>query len=196
MTNVARVADIVVLPLLQLISGLFVISLLALGVLLVGKLVAVGLITVLLCAYLGFTFAVTPFLRFAARQRIRLEMEANEILSGSMRTIVDLQLTGSEPYFERRYAAAGRSVIGFAAKAEILPELPRALIEPFGITMIFAVGMLPLLGSQDPTGLARIVPFLATVAITSLKLTPPLQDCFRAATCLRAGLPDLQEILS
>lgn len=196
MTNVARVADIVVLPLLQLISGLFVISLLALGVLLVGKLVAVGLITVLLCAYMGFTFAVTPFLRFAARQRIRLEMEANEILTGSMRTIVDLQLTGSEPYFERRYAAAGRSVIGFAAKAEILPELPRALIEPFGITMIFAVGMLPLLGSQDPTGLARIVPFLATVAVTSLKLTPPLQDCFRAVTCLRAGLPDLQEILS
>ncbi|MEB3261755.1 MAG: ABC transporter ATP-binding protein [Cyanobacteriota bacterium] len=195
MINVVRVSDIVVLPLLQLISGVFVITLLSLGVLAVGKLIAVTLIATLLLAYVGFTFAVTPFLRFAARQRIALEMETNSVLAESMRTILDLQLTGSEPYFERRYAAAGRTAIPFIWKAEVLPEAPRALIEPFGITMIFAIGMLPLLSSQDASGIARIVPFLATVAITSLKLTPPLQDCFRAVTALRAGLPDLQETL-
>jgi ATP-binding cassette subfamily B protein len=36
---------------------------------------------------------------------------------------------------------------------------------------------------------------LATVAVTSLKLTPPLQDAFRSITSLRAGLPDLNETL-
>jgi ATP-binding cassette subfamily B protein len=41
----------------------------------------------------------------------------------------------------------------------------------------------------------NIIPFLATVAVTSLKLTPPLQDSFRAITSLRAGLPDLEETL-
>jgi TolA-binding protein len=69
-------------------------------------------------------------------------------------------------------------------------------IEPFGITMIFAAGMLPLLSNPDPGALLKIIPFLATVAVTSLKLTPPLQDSFRAITSLRAGLPDLEETLT
>ncbi|WP_311134353.1 ABC transporter ATP-binding protein [Synechococcus sp. CS-1332] len=193
--NVSRVADIVVLPLLQLASGVFVIALLSAGMLFVGKLLAVGLILGLLAGYLLISTAITPFLRFAARQRILLEMRTNTILSESMRTVLDVQLTGSEPYFERHYQEAGRETIPFIWKADVLPETPRALIEPLGITMIFAAGMLPLLSNPDPGALLKIIPFLATVAVTSLKLTPPLQDSFRAITSLRAGLPDLEETL-
>ncbi|MEA5413851.1 ABC transporter ATP-binding protein [Synechococcus sp. BA-132 BA5] len=193
--NVARVADIVVLPLLQLASGVFVIILLSAGMLIVGKLLAVALILGLLAGYLLISTAITPFLRFAARQRILLELRTNTILSESMRTILDVQLTGSEPYFERHYQEAGRETIPFIWKADVLPETPRALIEPLGITMIFAAGMLPLLSNPDPGALLKIIPFLATVAVTSLKLTPPLQDSFRAITSLRAGLPDLEETL-
>ena len=193
--NVARVADIVVLPLLQLASGIFVIILLSAGMLIVGKLLAVALILGLLAGYLLISTAITPFLRFAARQRILLELRTNTILSESMRTILDVQLTGSEPYFERHYQEAGRETIPFIWKADVLPETPRALIEPLGITMIFAAGMLPLLSNPDPGALLKIIPFLATVAVTSLKLTPPLQDSFRAITSLRAGLPDLEETL-
>jgi ATP-binding cassette subfamily B protein len=112
-----------------------------------------------------------------------------------MRTILDVQLTGSEPYFEKRYSEAGRNAIPFTWKADVLPEAPRALIEPFGITMIFGAGILPILFNPDSSSLVKIVPFLATVAVTSLKLTPPLQDAFRSITSLRAGLPDLQETL-
>jgi ATP-binding cassette subfamily B protein len=193
--NVARVADIVVLPVLQLVSGVFVVTLLSIGVLAVGKLMAVGLIVSLILGYLTISTLITPFLRFAARKRITLEAETNNVLSESMRTILDVQLSGSEPYFERRYGEAGRSAIPFIWKAEVLPEFPRALIEPFGITMIFAAGILPILFKPDASGLVRIVPFLATVAIASLKLTPPLQEAFRSITSLRAGLPDLDETL-
>ena len=41
----------------------------------------------------------------------------------------------------------------------------------------------------------EIVPFLATIAVASLKLTPPLQDLFRGITDLRGGIPDLEESL-
>lgn len=193
--NIARVADIVVLPVLQIVSGLFVVTLLSIGVLAVGRLLAVVLIGGLIMGYLLLSTLITPFLRFAARQRITLEAETNNVLAESMRSILDVQLTGSEPYFQRRYRAAGRDAIPFIWKAEVLPEAPRALIEPLGITMIFAAGILPILFNPDSSGLITIVPFLATVAVTSLKLTPPLQDCFRSITSLRAGLPDLQETL-
>ena len=193
--NVARVADIVVLPLLQLLSGFFVIVLLSIGVLAVGKLVAVVLIVGLVASYFLISMSITPFLRFAARQRITLEMETNNILTESLRTILDVQLSGSEPYFEKQYTEAGRLAVPFIWKAEVLPELPRALIEPLGITMIFAIGLLPLMQASDTTSIVKIVPFLATVAVAATKLTPPLQDCFRSVTSLRAGLPDLEETL-
>ena len=193
--NVARVADIVVLPFLQLLSGFFVIVLLSVGILFVGRLVAVALIVSLVVAYLLISATITPFLRFAARQRIALEMETNAVLNEALRTIVDVQLSGSEPYFEQQYAKAGRLAIPFVWKSGVLPELPRALIEPLGITMIFVIGMLPLLTSKDSTSIITIVPFLATVAVAATKLTPPLQDCFRSVTSLRAGLPDLEETL-
>jgi ATP-binding cassette subfamily B protein len=193
--NVARVAEIVVLPFLQLLSSFFVIVLLSLGVLIVGRLIAVSLIIGLVISYFLISTSITPFLRFAARQRIELDIQTNAVLTESMRTIVDVQLSGSEPYFEQQYANAGRLAIPFIWKAAVLPELPRALIEPLGITMIFAIGMLPSLNSPDPSSIVKIVPFLATVAVAATKLTPPLQDCFRSVTSLRAGLPDLEETL-
>ena len=195
LVNVARVAEIVVLPVLQLVSGLVVVFLLSVGVLAAGKLLAISLIISLVIGYLLISSIITPFLRFAARQRIVLEAETNSILSESMRTILDVQLTGSESYFQQRYCEAGRNAIPYIWKAEVFPETPRALIEPLGITLIFASGILPILFNPDPSGLVKIVPFLATVAIASLKLTPPLQDAFRSITSLRAGLPDLQAVL-
>ena len=60
----------------------------------------------------------------------------------SMRTIIDVHLNSSESYFEKRYKLAGKNSFPFIWKAEVLPELPRSLIEPFGITLIFAIGLL------------------------------------------------------
>jgi ATP-binding cassette subfamily B protein len=122
-------------------------------------------------------------------------MQTNNVLTESLRTILDVQLSGSEPYFEKQFTKAGRLAVPFIWKAEVLPELPRALIEPLGITMIFVIGLLPLMQSPDETSIIKIVPFLATVAVAATKLTPPLQDCFRSVTSLRAGLPDLEETL-
>ena len=112
-----------------------------------------------------------------------------------MRTIIDVHLTGSESYFEKRYKLAGKTSFPFIWKAEVLPEFPRSLIEPFGITLIFAIGLFPYITGQNNSILIEIVPFLATIAVAALKLTPPLQDSFRALTCMRASIPDLEEIL-
>ena len=76
-----------------------------------------------------------------------------------------------------------------------MPELPRSLIEPFGITLIFSIGLFPYVTNSNPENFVEIVPFLATIAVASLKLTPPLQDLFRGITDLRGGIPDLEESL-
>ncbi len=193
--NISRVSEFLVRPILQISSGLCVITFICIAVLFIAKSIALYLIISLLIFYIFISLFVTPFIRYSSRQRIKLEKETNNILTESMRTIIDVHLTSSEPYFENKYKLAGENSFPFLWKAEVLPEFPRSLIEPFGITLIFAIGLFPYLTGQKDSILIEIVPFLATIAVAALKLTPPLQDSFRALTSMRASIPDLEEIL-
>ena len=193
--NISRVSEFLVRPILQISSGLCVITFICIAVLFIAKSIALYLIISLLIFYVFISLFVTPFIRYSSRQRIKLEKETNNILTESMRTIIDVHLTGSESYFAKKYKLAGQNSFPFIWKAEVLPEFPRSLIEPFGITLIFGIGLFPYINGQNDSMLIEIVPFLATIAVAALKLTPPLQDSFRALTSMRASIPDLEEIL-
>ncbi len=107
--NISRVSEFLVKPILQIASGLFVISFICVAVLFIAKSIALYLIISLLIFYIFISLFVTPFIRFASRQRIRLEKQTNNVLTESMRTIIDVHLTGSEPYFEKKYILAGKT---------------------------------------------------------------------------------------
>ena len=193
--NVGSVSDVIVFPLMRLISGIFVIILITVAMLFVGKEIAFYLIIILIVAYFSITSIITPFLRLANSKRIDLQMKTNNILTESIRNILDIQLTGSDEYYQNKYSSEGRKSTSYIWKAELLPDIPRSFIEPFGITLIFAFGMLSVNTRVDSRDFLELVPFLATVAVTSLKLTPPLQDVFRSLIDLRGGLPTLEEAL-
>ena len=193
--NVNRVAANVVTPVLQIIGSSVSVVLLSLGILFVGRWIAVALVVGLVAAYALISSVVTPALRDGFRQKMRLESESAGILFESLGSIRDIQLTGSELYFSRMFRASGEKARYFAWLTEWLPDLPRGLIEPFGISMIFAVGAVPALISGQPDQVRSILPFLATIAVAALRLTPPLQDAFRSLTQLRGGLPQLSGVL-
>ncbi len=193
--NIQRVSEKFVKPILQIVSGSFIVLFIFVAILSFAKFAAFYLIIFLVLGYTFISLTVTPFIRKATKQRILLESKINKIMTESIRTIVDVHLTGSENYFQKKYSAAGRTALPYLWKAETFPELPRSLIEPFGITLIFSIGLFPYITNREPSIFIEIVPFLATIAVASLKLTPPLQDLFRGITDLRGGIPDLEESL-
>ena len=193
--NIQRVSEKFVRPVLQIVSGSFIVLFIFIAILGFAKAAAFYLVIFLVLGYTFLSLTVTPFIRKATRQRIVLESEINKIMTESMRTIIDVHLTGSETFFQGRYSKAGKKALPFLWKGETLPELPRSLIEPFGITLIFSIGLFPYVTNSNPENFVEIVPFLATIAVASLKLTPPLQDLFRGITDLRGGIPDLEESL-
>ncbi len=194
--NISRVSEKLIRPILQIVSGVFIVSFIFIAIISFAKITALYLMISLVFSYLGISLLVTPFIRKASKERINLESEINKVMTESIRTIVDVHLSGSEKFFQERHNKAGKIAFPFLWKAETYPELPRALIEPLGITLIFSIGLFPIFSKNSPTNLLEIVPFLATIAVASLKLTPPLQDLFRGITDLRAGLPDVEEALS
>ena len=193
--NISRVSEKLIKPILQIVSGFFIVSFIFIAILSFAKSTSFYLIISLVLGYLFISMIVTPIIRKATKQRIILESEIESVMTESIRTIVDLQLTGSERYFENKYTKAGNKAFPYLWRAETFPEFPRALIEPFGITLIFSIGLFSLISNKNPTNFLELVPFLATIAVASLKLTPPLQDLFRGITDLRAGIPDLEEAL-
>ncbi len=195
LVNISRVSDIIVLPVLQVISGLFIISFISVTVLAIAKSTSFFLIIGLLIGYLSFSLYIIPKLRIANKKRINLEIGSNAILNEALRSIIDVKLGNSEKYFFDKYKEKGRKLIPVIKSSETLPEIPRALVEPFGISLIFIIGIFSSFLNKDGAQLIDIIPFLATIAGASLKLTPPLQDTFRAYNSIRGGLPDLEATL-
>ncbi len=193
--NIQRVSEKFVRPVLQIVSGIFIVIFILIALLSFAKGAAVYLVLFLVVGYTFLSLIVTPFIKKATKKRIFLEKEINNIMSESIKTIVDVHLTGSENYFQKRYSKVVKNALPYLWKAETFPELPRSLIEPFGITLIFAIGLFPYITNKSPNNFVEIVPFLATIAVASLKLTPPLQDLFRGITDLRGSIPDLEESL-
>ena len=193
--NISKVAEKFVRPILQIVSGFFIVSFIFIAILSFAKITAFYLIICLVIGYSLISLSVSPLIRDSVKQRIILEKEINTVLTESVRTIIDVHLTGSEKFFKERYFNAGKKAFPYLWKAETLPEFPRSLVEPFGITLIFTIGLFPFISDKNTTNLIDIVPFLATIAVASLKLTPPLQDLFRGIIDLKGGIPDLEEAL-
>jgi len=193
--NYERIAAYAVRPTLQIISALFSIVLLSVGVLFIGRWLAVWLVGGMALAYLIITSVVTPPLRHALRQRLRQERESSEILRESLLSFRDIQLTGSELFFQHQFELAGARAKPYVVEAELLPDIPRGVIEPLGITLIFTVGAIPALIWGSSQGISAILPFLATIALAALRVTGPLQDLFRCITMLRGSLPMVSSAL-
>jgi len=190
------VATNVVASCLQIVSSFVSVIVLAVGILFLARWLAVGLIISLIVAYALISSYIIPVLRHAQKQRMRMETECASVFGESLFAIRDIQLAGAEPYFESRFQRAGRQAQRYVVITDWLPDLPRAFIEPLGITVIFCVGALPALLIQSSSGIESIIPFIATIAIASLRLSPPLQDSFRAFTQLRGGIPYLSKLVS
>ena len=196
LSHIKKISNSVVSPLLRMVGSIFSIIMLSFGILYLGRSLAAILILVLIAAYLILSLVITPYLRHASRQKIRLEARTAHILLESLGSIRDIRLSNSEAYFQKAFLQAGEESKRYAWASELLPVIPRILIEPFGITIIFAVGAVPALLSGDRDKVLQIIPFLATLAVAALRLTPPLQDFFAALTQLRSGLPVVESILA
>jgi len=195
LSHIKKTSNSVVNPLLKMVGSIFSILLLSLGIVVIGRWSAVVLISSLVVSYLVISQLITPYLRHASRQKLRLESRATHILLESLSSIRDIKLTASEDHFRNAFVRTGERAKSYAWTTELLPTIPRALIEPLGITLIFAFGAVPALLRGDRSDILSILPFLASLAVAALRLTPPLQDFFSSMNQLRGGLPVIETTL-
>jgi ATP-binding cassette subfamily B protein len=196
LTNVTQVVKGVFAPLLQFQASLFTVFFLFIGLLYVGRWYAMALFACLVIAYGGFSILLTPFLRRVSAQKLRLASSMKQGFFESMNVIREIHLSSAEPFFRRAFSIDSRKAKRVEALNNFLPNLPKQIIEPVGITLIFSFGAFPvLLGDGKVGDLKQIIPFLATLALASQRITPAMNELFKAVTRLRASLPNLTSVL-
>ncbi len=193
--NVKATAVHVVYPLLRLVGACLTLVFVSLGVLLVGRGLAAGLVIVLVGAYLTISLVFTPYLRRANQKTVQLSQRSTRLLMESLSSVQDIQLAQQEPYFQEQFVQSVDEARRYAWQLETLPRLPRLLVEPLGITLIFGLGTLPPLLRGDLEQVRQVIPFLAALALAGLRLMPPLQDVFSSLIQLRGGLPLVNKVV-
>ena len=191
-----KVSDGVVMPSLAICSNLLSAGILIAGVVIAFGWVAVAVFGLLVVAYSAASLLITPRMRFLTRQQFIYNRRVNEVLMESTRSIRDIHLHGSEGFFIGRFREIGAEGKRYDRLSKIIPDLPRFVIEPAGVTVLFVVGLLPPLVFGG--GLSEVrdsLPALIGVVFASLRLAAPLQAVFRAINKLRGSLPDLEDAL-
>ncbi len=196
LSNIRQAANGVISPCLRMVSATVSILLLSLGVLWIGRFPGFLLLVTVVISYLGLSMVVTPYLRHARQQNLRLEVRTTHLLLESLASVRDITLTGTEEHFQSSFSSAGERARRYALRSVLLPIIPRQLIEPLGITLIFVIGAVPALVQQDPSKVLGILPFLSALAIAAQRLTPPLQQLFHSLTEFRGGLPQVSNTVA
>ena len=188
-----RVASAVITPLIAIAANLIAVMALLVGVALALGLKAVLTFGFLVIAYGIASLLITPYLRLALRQKMRYSRRIRLVFSESLRSIRDIQLYSSQDYFVSRFTKDGAVAKRNDRLAQLLPSVPRFLIEPAGITVLFAVGLAPAVLSGDSSQLRDSLPPLATILVVLLRISGPMQSVFRSLNKLRGGLPEVKD---
>ena len=162
MVNINRVSDIVVLPVLQIISGSFIIFIYISCCFNNCKSESFVLIIGLLLAYLFISLAIIPNIREGNRKRIELEIKSNNILTEALKSIVDVKLTNAENYFTEKYRNTSRDVIPTIWKEKPYLIFRERLLNLLEVTFIFMIGIFPLILTSD-ISLIKTFTFLAII---------------------------------
>lgn len=191
-----RVSTSVISPLIVMAGNLFSVLVLLIGVAFVLGGRSLLIFAMMLLAYILTSRLLTPYLRHASRQKIRYSKRINQMLMESLRSMADVHLYSAEDFFFQRFAQDGAIAKRYDRLAQLLPEVPRYIIEPAAITILFAVGMLPSILSGDTSKVREALPALAAILVTLLRIAQPLQSAFRNLNRLRAGLPEIEDALA
>ena len=190
-----RVSNSVITPLLAVAGNTLSISVLLVGVVFAIGWSAVWMFVLMLAAYVVASAIVTPYIRLASKQRVRYSRRINMILMESLRSMRDVHLYSADRYFLNSFSRNGIVAKRYERLVKLLPDVPRFLIEPAAITILFAAGLIPVVMSGNVGDVRDSIPAIVAVLITLTRISAPLQNTFRNLNKLRGGLPDIEDAL-
>ena len=190
-----RISTAVISPLITIAGNLLSVVVLLVGVNIILGWKALLMFALMLIAYVVSSRLITPYLRLGTKQRVRYTRRINMILMESLRSMRDVQLYSADQYFTSRFSRDGVIAKRYDRLTRLLPDVPRYVIEPVAVTVLFAIGVGPSLMAGDMESVRESLPLISVILVTLLRISGPLQSMFRSVNKLRGGLPEIKDAL-
>ena len=190
-----RISTAVISPLITIAGNLLSVVVLLVGINIILGWKALLMFALMLIAYVLSSRLVTPYLRLGTKQRVRYTRRINMILMESLRSMRDVQLYSADQYFTSRFSRDGVIAKRYDRLTRLLPDVPRYVIEPVAVTVLFAIGVGPSLIAGDMESVRESLPLISVILVTLLRISGPLQSMFRSVNKLRGGLPEIKDAL-
>lgn len=193
--HLLQLAQGIVTPTVQAIGNLVTILLLGIGLTWLSGPSALLLMAALLVSYTAIATTIKPILRRVTARRLREEMAAQGLVHDGLANIRTLLLRHGQDDLRDRFTSLSDGIAEDSVRADWLPELPRLLIEPIGLSLVLATVLLPSLSLGTSPGIDSL-PSLALISLALVRLAQPLQELFRALNRLQGHLPLMEEALA
>ncbi|MDC3009382.1 ABC transporter ATP-binding protein/permease [Synechococcus sp. AH-736-G20] len=189
--ELSQLRDNIIKPFIEAISSAVTTILLGSGLLwLTGK----GSLLVLLVVLIGYGLQVLRLksvMQHQKRRIIQAELKSNDLIHETFGNIRRLLLEGGQRTVLRQKNKLDDMIISNASWSNVLPHLPRHLVEPLGLSAVLLFLQIPSIRSNGSDAL----PWLALVTLGLLRLSQPMQNLSESYNRLQSGIPLLDDLL-
>ena len=136
------------------------------------------------------------FLILNLRQSSKFAIQKNQLfVDESLGSIRDVHLYSAHQHFIEKFSSDGVVSKRYDRLIKLMPDVPRYVIEPAGVTILFLVGLSPAVLSGDVGQVKEAIPLLAAILGTLLRASAPLTNTFRDLNKIRGGIPEILNVL-
>ena len=190
-TQLNQLRDNIVKALIEAASSGVTAALLGLGIL---GLTGQGSLFALMVVLTGYGLQVLklkPVMQRLKRDSIQAELESNNLILDTFTNIRRLLLERGQKTVLSQKNLIDQKIVVSASWSNILPHLPRQLVEPLGLSVVLLFLQIPSIRSNGSDAL----PWLALVTLGLLRLSQPMQNLSESYSRLQAGIPLLESLL-
>lgn len=190
--QLAQVSRLVVLPAVLVVGSAATVLLLVAGLLWLAGPLALLLMLLVAGLYGLLVLMLRQPLRQLQERRMQAEVAATAEVLEALAAIRSVLIEGAQRQVLARFERLTRQIEQSLALSEALPQLPRLVVEPVGLTGVLLLLLIPEIRSAG----ASTLPWLALVTVAMLRLAQPLQELSQALNQLQGSAPLLRECVA
>jgi ABC-type multidrug transport system fused ATPase/permease subunit len=194
LSEVDKVIVGVVVPALNLVAQAVVAICLALVLVVVHPLAALGTAILVGGAYGVILHFTGPYLRRIGRDRLRANEERYRLAQEAMGGVKDVKLLGLEDVYLTRFRDPASRFARRQAAAGVIGQLPRYLLE--AIVFGAMLGLVLTLLATAEGRLDSVLPVVGVYAFAGARLFPAMQTIYGGLTALRFNGPSLEALVA
>ncbi len=181
---------------MSIYTELFVAVILAVTIIIMSPLLALGIIVILIIEVLIIFLLIKPYMRkygIVYREEAAI---ANKWIMESVTGIKSIKVTNSSSFYLTNYCKHAERMINVEKKNNVFNVMPRLIIEAFTITGVFCMMLLLV---KTGVSVQELVPQLSVIVIAALRLLPSVNRIsmyLNSVSFMEGSLDNVIDILS